>query len=169
MRQLQQEGQWPPHRHHPLQKACVKLPASAGRGCQRSESSRPEHSSTVTAHWMRKWPQVHTGAGQDVRHSRKRSSCVSLLCTSVCPAAWSTGSCQLRRSLIGYLTFSLLMSKLISILTIMIPRRIRIRKLTCRRCGHSWAPRQNNPRQCPRCKSAYWDVPPEDSRSKHNP
>jgi DNA-directed RNA polymerase subunit RPC12/RpoP len=29
----------------------------------------------------------------------------------------------------------------------------------CLRCGHEWATKQENPRLCPRCKSAYWDKP----------
>ncbi len=28
----------------------------------------------------------------------------------------------------------------------------------CLRCGHRWVPRRKEPRQCPNCKSAYWDV-----------
>jgi len=45
----------------------------------------------------------------------------------------------------------------------------------CERCGHEWiarSPRSTppgrkksapppKPRQCPKCKSAWWDVPPE--------
>jgi NAD-dependent SIR2 family protein deacetylase len=37
----------------------------------------------------------------------------------------------------------------------------------CERCGHIWAPRQAldseeptaRPKVCPKCKSAWWDVP----------
>ena len=30
----------------------------------------------------------------------------------------------------------------------------------CERCGHEWVPRTGAvPRVCPKCKSAYWDVP----------
>jgi DNA-directed RNA polymerase subunit RPC12/RpoP len=31
----------------------------------------------------------------------------------------------------------------------------------CERCGHEWVPRDfdNEPRVCPKCKSAYWDKP----------
>ncbi len=35
--------------------------------------------------------------------------------------------------------------------------KIRIRELKCKRCGHKWTPRTDDVRQCPRCKSAYWD------------
>jgi len=27
----------------------------------------------------------------------------------------------------------------------------------CKRCGHKWLPRIKDPRQCPKCKTAYWD------------
>lgn len=31
---------------------------------------------------------------------------------------------------------------------------------TCLRCGHSWYPRYAiRNKQCPRCKSPYWDTP----------
>lgn len=31
----------------------------------------------------------------------------------------------------------------------------------CERCGHKWVPRKsdNEPRVCPKCKSAWWNVP----------
>lgn len=32
--------------------------------------------------------------------------------------------------------------------------------LKCLRCGHEWTPRKPEVRQCPRCKSAYWNVAP---------
>jgi hypothetical protein len=48
------------------------------------------------------------------------------------------------------------------------------RSYRCERCGHEWiarSPRNNpgrrkageppKPRQCPKCKSAWWDVPPK--------
>ncbi len=31
----------------------------------------------------------------------------------------------------------------------------------CLRCGHGWYPRMPKPRQCPKCKTAYFDVPRE--------
>jgi len=34
--------------------------------------------------------------------------------------------------------------------------------LVCLRCGHSWVPRTAmGPGVCPRCNSAYWDIPPK--------
>ena len=31
---------------------------------------------------------------------------------------------------------------------------------SCERCEHKWIPRKKTrPRVCPKCKSAYWDVP----------
>jgi len=30
---------------------------------------------------------------------------------------------------------------------------------SCLRCGHEWEPKLEEPRQCPKCKSAYWNVP----------
>lgn len=38
---------------------------------------------------------------------------------------------------------------------------IKIQKLKCLRCGYEWLPRTTEVRQCPKCKSAYWDVPKE--------
>ena len=35
---------------------------------------------------------------------------------------------------------------------------IRITKLVCKRCGHRWVARKKEVRQCPKCKSAYWDT-----------
>ena len=30
----------------------------------------------------------------------------------------------------------------------------------CNRCGHKWLPRKDeHPRVCPQCHSAYWDKP----------
>ena len=37
---------------------------------------------------------------------------------------------------------------------------ITVKGYRCERCGHEWIPRKK-PRQCPKCKSAYWDVPKE--------
>jgi len=40
--------------------------------------------------------------------------------------------------------------------------KMKIRNLNilfCFRCGWKWIPRKNEIRQCPKCKSAYWDIP----------
>lgn len=48
---------------------------------------------------------------------------------------------------------------------------ILIQGYRCERCDHRWAPRKNEngdyerPRVCPRCKSAWWDVPKKDNGS----
>lgn len=35
---------------------------------------------------------------------------------------------------------------------------IKLPKFTCKRCGHSWIPRQpKKPKVCPKCSSPYWD------------
>jgi predicted Zn-ribbon and HTH transcriptional regulator len=39
---------------------------------------------------------------------------------------------------------------------------ITLKGYQCERCGHKWVPREvggDRPRVCPRCKSAYWDIP----------
>lgn len=30
--------------------------------------------------------------------------------------------------------------------------------VTCKRCGHSWAPRVPNPQTCAKCRSPYWNI-----------
>lgn len=46
--------------------------------------------------------------------------------------------------------------------------KIAVMGYRCERCGHEWIPRKKleTPRICPRCKSAYWDRPPNARRSK---
>ena len=39
---------------------------------------------------------------------------------------------------------------------------IKITKLECKRCKHSWIPKKEEVRQCPKCKSAYWDKEKEE-------
>jgi predicted Zn-ribbon and HTH transcriptional regulator len=34
-----------------------------------------------------------------------------------------------------------------------------IRTVKCERCGHKWAPRVENVKTCPSCRSPYWDTP----------
>jgi ribosomal protein L37AE/L43A len=37
---------------------------------------------------------------------------------------------------------------------------IQPQKYHCLRCEHTWVPRTGEyPRQCPKCRSAYWDRP----------
>jgi len=36
---------------------------------------------------------------------------------------------------------------------------IKITRLTCKRCGHTWTPRIADVRICPACKSYKWDTP----------
>lgn len=40
-----------------------------------------------------------------------------------------------------------------------VPKRVNVETLTCRRCGHTWVPRKDVVYECPKCKSARWDVP----------
>jgi len=39
--------------------------------------------------------------------------------------------------------------------------KIKIPKITCKRCGYTWAPRQTNVRRCPNCSSIDFDKPKE--------
>jgi predicted Zn-ribbon and HTH transcriptional regulator len=36
---------------------------------------------------------------------------------------------------------------------------VEVVKNKCLRCGWEWVPRLEDPRLCPHCKTAYWDVP----------
>ena len=44
--------------------------------------------------------------------------------------------------------------------------KIKIEKLNCKRCGHTWTPRKEEVRICPKCKSPYWDIKKKESRDK---
>jgi Zn finger protein HypA/HybF involved in hydrogenase expression len=44
----------------------------------------------------------------------------------------------------------------------------RIHKIECMRCGHSWIPRTDVIRQCPKCKSAWFDRPKASDIKKIN-
>jgi len=35
--------------------------------------------------------------------------------------------------------------------------KIKLPVLECKRCGHKWTPKKEDVRQCPKCKSAFWD------------
>jgi len=40
----------------------------------------------------------------------------------------------------------------------------------CERCGHQWLKRKSDEvRQCPKCKSAYWNVPKEQEQTHLDP
>lgn len=34
-----------------------------------------------------------------------------------------------------------------------------MKTLTCKRCGHNWTSKLDNPKACPKCKSYYWQKP----------
>lgn len=36
--------------------------------------------------------------------------------------------------------------------------KIKIKKIECNKCKHKWSPRKEDVRQCPKCKTAYWEV-----------
>lgn len=42
-----------------------------------------------------------------------------------------------------------------------------IKQYHCLRCDHKWLPRKlERPRQCPKCKSAWWDIQKENKLDK---
>jgi len=40
--------------------------------------------------------------------------------------------------------------------------KVKVTKLKCLRCGKEWTPRKEDVRQCPYCKTAYFNVPKEE-------
>ena len=44
--------------------------------------------------------------------------------------------------------------------------KVKITKLKCLRCGKVWRPTKEDVRQCPYCKTAYWDLPKEENNNK---
>jgi hypothetical protein len=48
--------------------------------------------------------------------------------------------------------------------------KVKLKILTCERCGHRWTPRKPVVRQCPnqKCRSAYWNVPREKDESRND-
>ena len=40
--------------------------------------------------------------------------------------------------------------------------KIKLTKLNCKKCGHEWIPKIKEVRQCPNCKSAWWDKEKEE-------
>lgn len=43
-----------------------------------------------------------------------------------------------------------------------------MKKLKCKRCGHSWIPRQDSVRMCPKCKSYFWNEEIKKKSKKKN-
>lgn len=43
-----------------------------------------------------------------------------------------------------------------------------VEKFQCKRCLHSWAPRKEEVRICPKCKSAYWDKERKTNKKNSN-
>jgi Zn finger protein HypA/HybF involved in hydrogenase expression len=37
--------------------------------------------------------------------------------------------------------------------------KVSLKELECKRCGWKWIPRKPIIRICPKCKTAYWDIP----------
>lgn len=33
---------------------------------------------------------------------------------------------------------------------------VKINKVECKRCGYSWIPRTDQPKECPKCKALTW-------------
>jgi len=49
-------------------------------------------------------------------------------------------------------------------------KEIKLEKRICTRCEHEWILRKpQRPKVCPRCKSAYWDVPKQTVYSTKEP
>jgi Zn finger protein HypA/HybF involved in hydrogenase expression len=37
--------------------------------------------------------------------------------------------------------------------------KVKLQFLKCLKCDWKWVPRKSDVRMCPKCKTAYWDVP----------
>lgn len=45
--------------------------------------------------------------------------------------------------------------------------KIKLEGYRCERCFHKWIPRnEGKPKVCPRCKSAWWDVPRKNKKKR---
>ena len=50
--------------------------------------------------------------------------------------------------------------------------KVKVDAYQCERCGHVWLPREATKREhrdpviCPKCKSAYWDIPRKDKEGR---
>lgn len=42
--------------------------------------------------------------------------------------------------------------------------KVKLSKLKCFKCNHEWTPRKQDVRQCPKCKTAYFDKEKENER-----
>jgi predicted Zn-ribbon and HTH transcriptional regulator len=36
--------------------------------------------------------------------------------------------------------------------------KVKLNRIECKRCGYKWTPRKVDIRQCPKCKTAYWEI-----------
>jgi predicted Zn-ribbon and HTH transcriptional regulator len=46
----------------------------------------------------------------------------------------------------------------------MAKKTVKMLECACERCGHSWTSRIKEPILCPKCKSAYWDIPKKEKK-----
>ena len=44
--------------------------------------------------------------------------------------------------------------------------KVKINQIECKRCSHKWLPRKEEIRQCPKCKTAYWETEKENKNGK---
>lgn len=42
----------------------------------------------------------------------------------------------------------------------------KMKELTCKRCGHTWIPRIDNPIRCSKCKNKRWDEVVDDIKEE---
>lgn len=44
--------------------------------------------------------------------------------------------------------------------------KIKINRIQCFKCKHQWVPRKKDVRQCPKCKTAYWNEKNENIKNR---
>jgi predicted Zn-ribbon and HTH transcriptional regulator len=44
--------------------------------------------------------------------------------------------------------------------------KVKLQKLKCIKCGYEWTPRKEDVRQCPDCKTAYWDKKKQEAQDE---
>jgi hypothetical protein len=66
-------------------------------------------------------------------------------------AVYVYGACQQHEHPVLYNPFTYVITD--------VESEVTMRKLKCLRCEHEWIPRTVDVRQCPKCKSAFWNVP----------